>query len=852
MANSRGQLMAVLMTGAALTLAPTPVTAQDREVFQFDFSAQDLGASLRSVAAKAGLELYASVEDTNGITAPDLHGSFTAEEAIERLLRGTSLSVRFDKGAVIIRRQIMARSDAPSAPQGDVVVTGTRIQGAEIAAPVMTVTAADIRKAGQADLGEVTRSLPFNFAGGQSPGIGTSQGSANTNVNGASSVNLFGLGPNATLTLLDGNRLSYTGINAAVDISAIPVAAVDRVEVVADGASAIYGADAVAGVVNVRLRRDYDGVSVMSRIGAASDGGDFQQQYNAVAGHKWSSGGILATYDYLSNDPVYAAQRSYAAKMASDATLYPGIVRHSGLMRVFQDIGDRISFSLDALYKDSRQEIIQGFVSGQPHFAFGADAHAISTNFSIAPNVSVKVGGDWVVRLTSSYAQDKTDIASNVYSAGTIISSGTRRYNNKSASIELGGEGSIIDLPGGPLRAALGIGHRYIGLDLVGTNAGVLLQQLDRHRNNDFVYGELYLPVLSADLHSSLGRALSLSAAFRYERNTGVGPVALPKLGLIYTPFEGLTFKGSWGRSFRLPTFYQQYLGYAAVLDDAPYYGSRYPAGTTALVLSGAGPNMKPERSENWTISAEIKPTALPGLSATISYFNFDYNDRVATPAISSRGIVDNPIYASLVTLSPSAAQLQAAISGATVGLQNATDQPYDPANVVALIDDRDRNVAHQNYHGVNLALRYLAHLARGQTLGFTADGTWIASSQQLLPGLPSVDLAGTIFNPPHWRGRFGVSYGTDTLSIAGYANLSSQLTDNRTSAVYRFAGPSTFDLAAQFKAGHGFELGATINNLFNQKPKAIVTGSAYETPFDTTNYSPIGRFISVSVRKSW
>ncbi|RIA44297.1 TonB-dependent receptor-like protein [Hephaestia caeni] len=852
MAPNRIHVIAVLMASAAGVLATVPASASDRQVYQFDLPAQNLGDALRTVAAKAGLELYARADDVNNIPAARLQARMTAREAIERLLAGTNLRARFDKGAVIIRGRPTQKSESDSAAQTDIVVTGSRIQGGKVAAPVTTVTSADIRKAGHADLGEVMRSLPLNFAGGQSPGIGTDQGSANTNVNGASSVNLLGLGPNATLTLLDGNRLSYTGVNAAVDISAIPVAAVDRIEIVADGASAIYGADAVAGVVNVRLRRDYNGASVMGRIGGATDGGGFQQQYNIVGGRKWTSGGILATYDYLSNNPVFASQRIYAAKMASDATLYPALTRHSALVSLNQDVGDLVSFTIDSLYKNSRQQIIQGFVSGQSHFASGADALAKTTTFSIAPNATVKLGGDWLARLVTAYARDDTDIASNVYSAGAIISAGTRRYKNSSISIELGAQGSIGELPAGPLRAAFGLGYRDVGLNLVGTNAGITLQKFSKHRDNRFAYGELYFPILSPNQRSRFGRELSFSAAFRYEENGGTGSVALPKIGVIYSPVGGLTLKGSWGRSFRLPTLYQQYSGYAAVLDPATSYGTGLPTGATVLWLGGAGPNMKPERSENWTISAEIKPAALDALSATFSYFNFDYTNRVATPISSSAGILDNPIYSSLVTLSPTAALLQAEISGATVGLQNAAGQPYDPADVVALVDTRDRNVARQNFHGINLAVRYLARLPHNRSLDFTLDGTWIASDQQLLAGLPYVDLAGTIFNPPHLRARAGVSYSTDMLSLSGYANLSSHLTDNRTAAVAEFAGPSTFDLSAQFKGGNGFELGATISNLFNQKPKTIVTASAYQTPFDTTNYSPLGRFVSVSVRKSW
>src|SRR5690606_19798485 len=147
---------------------------------------------------------------------------------------------------------------APSpgaATLGAVVVTGTRIRGGESASPVITIGIEDIREAGFTDLGQVIRSIPQNFSGGENPGVAAGAetgpaGIANRNVTGGSSLNLRGLGADATLTLLNGRRLAYGGYTQTVDIAAIPVEAVDRIEIVADGASAIYGSDAVAGVAN--------------------------------------------------------------------------------------------------------------------------------------------------------------------------------------------------------------------------------------------------------------------------------------------------------------------------------------------------------------------------------------------------------------------------------------------------------------------------------------------------------------------------------------------------------------------------------------------------------------------------
>src|SRR3546814_2275030 len=114
-------------------------------------------------------------------------------------------------------------------------------------------------------------------------------GLANQNLTGGSALNLRGLGPDASLTLLNGRRMAYGGIAQAIDISAIPVEAVDRIDIVADGASAIYGSDAVGGVANVVLKRDFDGFALGARYGTATDGGLATREYPATAGHVWSS-----------------------------------------------------------------------------------------------------------------------------------------------------------------------------------------------------------------------------------------------------------------------------------------------------------------------------------------------------------------------------------------------------------------------------------------------------------------------------------------------------------------------------------------------------------------------------------
>lgn len=245
----------------AVWAAPSLMRQADRR--EFDLPAQPLGASLQAVALVSGRNIIAPSNLVEGKQGAALKGPHTIEEAITLLLRGTGLhSVAVGTSLVIRRDQGTVATDASDAGlDNEIVVTGTRIRGAPVASPVITLNRETMRNAGQASLSDVVRTIPQNFGGGQNPGIGFDVPETNgADVGGGASVNLRGLGSDATLTLLNGHRLSYSAARQSVDISAIPFGAVDRIEIVPDGASALFGSDAVAGVVNVILRRDLDGL----------------------------------------------------------------------------------------------------------------------------------------------------------------------------------------------------------------------------------------------------------------------------------------------------------------------------------------------------------------------------------------------------------------------------------------------------------------------------------------------------------------------------------------------------------------------------------------------------------------
>ncbi len=838
-------LLALMVSAACLH--PVAAAAQLRDRQSFDLPAQDLGDALRKVAAQAGIELYAPAADLAGRKAPPLKGDITPREAIETLLHGTGLTARFENGSVVILGRAQPEAANSEVAREDIVVTGSRIAGAPSAAPVISVTSEDIRNAGQADLGEVARSLPQNFGGGYNPGIGNGQGAPNenVNVNGASTFNLRGIGPNATLTLLNGNRFAYTGVSSVIDVSAIPVSAVERIEIVPDGASAIYGADAVAGVVNILLKRDYEGVSATARIGASTDGGNVQQQYGLLGGTSWASGGLLAAYDYNRSSAIRAGDRDYAGAANPETMLFPKTWRQSLLLSGHQALGPDVTLAVDLLYKKSRLHSVTGYSLTLTPDQLGLDNVSTSEIFGIAPSLSAELGGDWRFKASGFFGTDRTGGFSELFFGGTLLARIDKHFFNRNLALEGGFQGPLFALPAGDVRLAFGGGARRNSFFSESPTGDV-----ERRRDNLFAYGELLVPLTSPEQQIEGLHRLSLTGALRFEDYSDAPSIVTPKLGIVWEPARILRLGASWGRSFKMPTLYQQYSGYSAIYGRAARYGSGYPAGATIVFAAGPDSRLGPERSENLTFSAQLTP--MRGLELTAAWYRIDYTDRVATPIPSLVGVLDNPLYAELVTLNPDTADLAAIIEGSLLGLENSTGLPYNPANVVAFIDARDRNIARQRFSGIDLSMRYRLELEGGKELTLSVAGSFLKSRQQILPGAAWTPLAGALFHPSRFRGRGGLSYGDERFSLAAFVSHMSGLNDDRQAVRVRIPAYTTLDLTARVRIGKGTEVSVAALNLFNAEPTSIVTALPSDTPYDTTNYSPAGRFVGFTVRQEW
>jgi outer membrane receptor protein involved in Fe transport len=246
---------------------------------------------------------------------------------ISKAFRQAALALVFSLtplGAIHVQAQT---TDQPAPPTQSItlkpiIVTGYLVPrvGGEGAQPVETLTRNFIDRQGDQTVADVIFRLPENV-GSFSPLV-TPGG---TTTPSASAANLQGLGVNSTLVLIDGHRQTpfpfpNGGFQAFVDLNSIPLAAVDRIEILKDGASALYGSDAIAGVINVILKNEYQGADISSYYGISQRGDDevWHVQLTSGISHSFNENSkfsIVGAFDFYENSPIDSKDRSYSSNL---------------------------------------------------------------------------------------------------------------------------------------------------------------------------------------------------------------------------------------------------------------------------------------------------------------------------------------------------------------------------------------------------------------------------------------------------------------------------------------------------------------------------------------------------------
>ena len=554
---------------------------------------------------------------------------------------------------------------APTADKLEaVVVTGTRLQGLKAidsAAPVQVLDAGSLERTGQTDL---IQAIAQNIPSFQAQSFGGD--TANLTL----SIRLRGLSPNNTLVLLNGKRRHGTANlavlggafqgGAAADLNFIPIGALERVEVLQDGAAAQYGTDAIAGVVNLIMKKGGQGGTASLNAGQYFDGGGgtvgaafnigltpMDKSYVNLSaetrahGHSFR-GDIdprvvdpdnLAAYPQLKSQPGYP----YLNKIQGDAKYKLNIFSvNSGF-----DLGGGTEFYVNATYGMKKAEAYENYrmpsrIPGLYPNGFYPKEKIDETDYGLTAGIKGSLPGDWRWDLSTTIGRDLAKVytidSANASLYADTGKSPTDFYDGRFVATQ---STTNFDLSKSlnigwaePLNVALGAEFRTDTYEIGAGDApsrykeggqsfpGFALTDAGKHdRKNYAVY---------VDFASSPVTSLQLDAAARYEHFSDFGSTTVGKLTTRYDFTPAFALRGTVSTGFRAPTLAEQYYSATNVGPRTAFV--QLPPNAPAARLVGVN-GLQPEKSDNLSLGVVLKPSR--GVTLTADVYEIKIKDRI-------------------------------------------------------------------------------------------------------------------------------------------------------------------------------------------------------------------------------
>ena len=894
--------------------AALPVMADDSR--ELEIHEQLLSDSLKIVADEFGLDIAFFPETTDGLESTALAGNYTSDEAFDALLDDTSLEYeKLDNGTVVVRAKdqrgvsdsknstpqpiLMAQNqtsptqttnsrtdddDEPAdqdAVTDEIVVTGTHIRGiAPESSPVRVFDREHIQATGAATAQDFMKTVTSNFSGGANVDIPNGLPNDNSaRENGiilggfGSSVNLRGLGSGSTLVLLNGQRLApSSGIADFVDISMIPASAIERVEVLTDGASSIYGGDAVAGVVNFILRDDVDGFEASVRYGSVTEGDLDEYKGNVAGGKNWYSGSALLVYEFYKRDSLSAGDRSFSQDAVLPHELLPAEERHSVLGAASQELAPNLKIDGSVLFS-RRDSVLNSttFLNGRV-IRSAPESDSLTTSAGAAWQYS----DNWFLDVSGTHSSSDTRTSTT----GDLVE--TYDIESELSSFDLKTSGVLFDSPGGAVSLAVGAHYRDESFHNFNVAGDSIRSEAERQVYS--FYGEVQIPLVGSDNAISGIERLDVNLSARFDDFSDFGNTTNPKVGVLWAPSEQLRLRGTFGTSFKPPplgrigaedlqvsafstAFVNSVLG--AVAPDPSI------ADVVMLTVNGTAPNLEEETSEAITIGFDFdEQWNRHQIAFSATWFDIEFEGRLGRPPVPGNvtsflahniAFIDPDAFPDgTIIFSPSQDQVEAAISLDANGVLTIAPSGIDPfdAEIInnALLT---RNLATTRTNGIDFDSTYTFELENAAQFLIGVDATYLFEfSQQSATTTPAVDTVSTLYNPVDLklRGRLGYS------SLGGLAtNLFINYVDGYAVDSTNSAVPidpwTTVDLNVTFDTGNQadnrilsnmlFRLSAI--NLFDEDPPSTPSQAAFDlSGYDPTNASPLGRFIAFELMKQF
>jgi iron complex outermembrane recepter protein len=766
-------------------------------------------------------------------------------DRVSRLLRSAALAIVAAGALTPLPRKAAATEAVPDGT----AVTGTHIRGgADSAFPITIYNRDVIEASGASTLQEFIQKIPQNFNGGASENtVGSVAGGGNAdNKVDATGVNLRGLGNDSTLLLVNGHRVAPGNTDGNfVDLSMIPLYAVERVEVVTDGASAIYGSDAVGGVVNIILGRNLDGAETRARFGSVTSGTTTQRQVGQTLGHSWDTGSVQLIYDYLDRTPLNASSRSYTRSAPEPFMLLPEQVRQGAFFSADDSVNDNIQLLAEGTYSHRSTYNVRTLFNIPERTSSRIDAYGGSTG----ARIDLPRGAQ--LEITGSYAASETHY--------TFVPDGTtdlqfdERAQSQIQSIDAKVDGRAFSLPAGDVRYAVGAQFRREEFDHTDRLA---LSEFAPARRVGAAFAEFRVPLAGPRDAAASAQRLELTLADRIEHYSDFGSTNNPQVGLIWRPFPELKARATYGTSFRAPLLND--------LNPVPFEVVPLPEPdpttggiTNTLGVFGGNPDLKPEKARIWTVGLDFTPHAEPDFHANATYYDIRFTDVVTDPEFSvdilnvlSEEAILGP---SIIQRNPSAGRVQQL--AASPGYANLFG--IDLSTIGAIFDSRVHNLSIERTRGLDLDGAWAAQTALANVeLGL--NGSYIFRfDTQFTPNASTVSILNTAYNPVDLRMRARAVIRRGGLSVASFVNFTDSYREDGTSSARQIPTWTTIDATAKylFNSEHGpladASLLISVTNLLNKAPP-FVPNPRFGVNFDGANANALGRFLSLQVSKRW
>ena len=558
----------------------------------------------------------------------------------------------------------MAAANMGSDSAGAVIVTGTRrggLKASDSASPIQVLDAGLLERTGQPDLIQaLAQNLP-SF---------TAQAFGGDAANLTLSARLRGLSPNATLVLINGKRRHTTANlavlggpfqgGAATDLNFIPVAAIDHIEVLQDGAAAQYGSDAIAGVINIILKKDAQGGSLSTTAGRYFDGGgntaggafnlgfepDEKSFVNLTAETKYHGrsdrGGIdprvvnqanLAAMPGLRNMPGYP----YVNHISGDAAYRISLFS----LNAGYDLGNGAELYSFATYGEKQADAFENYRTPNRipkiyPFGFNPRMTMNETDFGATFGARGKIFGDWSWDLSTTYGKDDASIG--LVESGNVSlyqDTGTTPTQFHAGDFTASQWTNNLDLKrefevgwNSPLSVAIGLEHRKDTYEIQAGDPASRYkegsQSYPGFKLTDASYNSRDNKAIYIDFAASPIKKLKLDLAARYEHFSDFGSARVGKVTGRYDFSPMVAIRSTISNGFRAPTMAEQFYSSTNVAPTSAFVQlAPNSVGATLIGVDG----LKPEKSMNYSIGLVLHPA--PQMSLTMDAYQIEIDDRI-------------------------------------------------------------------------------------------------------------------------------------------------------------------------------------------------------------------------------